>query len=102
MKGITTSKVLVIALLCATASAQAQSVDAQAPAREATSLADQQRLLDLAWLPTEKPSHSPRAGTELVRGQECPAGSHQYCSDQFPVCCPSSGNSCAAKLSDCR
>ena len=36
------------------------------------------------------------------RGQECPASSGTYCTDQFPICCMVRGQwGCYASLSDC-
>ena len=39
----------------------------------------------------------------VARGNECPAASDSYCSDEFPVCCwsESKGYYCASSLSNC-
>ncbi len=46
---------------------------------------------------------TPVPKTRIAAGQECPANSGSYCSDQFPVCCLVSGTwGCYAKLADCK
>lgn len=57
-----------------------------------------------ALVTTGEAKHAtPVPHTRLAAGQECPANSGSYCSDQFPVCCMVSGTwGCYAKLADCR
>ena len=40
---------------------------------------------------------------QVAKGQECPAASGAYCSDEFPVCCwkEKKGYYCEAKLENC-
>lgn len=46
---------------------------------------------------------TPVPKTRIAAGDECPANSGSFCSDQFPVCCRVSGTwGCYAKLADCK
>ncbi len=41
-------------------------------------------------------------GVQVARGNECPAASGEYCSDEFPYCCGTPGNYyCATDVNHC-
>ncbi len=51
---------------------------------------------------TESASGCAGAKMQLARGNECPASSGAYCSDEFPYCCGTPGNYyCAKDVNSC-